>query len=788
MAFGLLLFGGMYFVIFSVSSVLIRDKQIASEAVLNVYKQQIEDIAAGKYWARISNISNIYEEYLTRWSENAIEKIPALWIHDVLPERTDDVSPDVTYLMIGDVNLSKEDIAESETNGRKTHFLDIDIGGDITAAAFSGNGQVAVIGGRSGAVFLNSNIGDDPTENGEDAWSKVDTTGFGDFEELTAAALSDDGKIGVIVGDKGTVSWINFASDTRPTENLGNDIGSSVTTAAPSGIGSSVTAAALSGNGQVAVIGGRSGAVFLNSNIGDDPTENGEDAWRKIDTGFGVSERLSEAALSDDGKIGLIVGDEGTAFWINFASDTRLTTQLTEKFGNNIIGSHGGSSVTAVALSGDGQVAVIGGVFGVVFLNSNIGDNPTENGEDAWRKIDTGFVGAAEWPVAAALSDNGKIGVIVGHRGTTFWINFASDTRLTTRPTENLDNLFGSRGIAAALSHDGEIGVSGQIRVAAYGTAGTAGLIKLTTNDGESWNYVSGEVLQQGLAAGAFGENGKIGAIGDRFGGVFLTTDGGKNWSPQTLYFGRDERMDVAAFNNELEFAIIGGDEGSIFVTKIPSTDANNGSWKWNSTTGDLPGRIEGIRRLYFYPYESNETQKSNVRDQDQSSSSGQSKAYAVIAETHEWNHYALINVPELVSAEKTYTPRLYQLILEDPIMKNAEIVDEIERRVSAANASSEGQVNFLLADEISPLLTRIVVVMILLFAAQHLIRLAQYNLRLAAFWDSRADALLLFRNFASRRSETFNQLVDSLAPDEYDFKHTRRTLGINPDAPGRSR
>ena len=65
----------------------------------------------------------------------------------------------------------------------------------------------------------------------------------------------------------------------------------------------------------------------------------------------------------------------------------------------------------------------------------------------------------------------------------------------------------------------------------------------------------------------------------------------------------------------------------------------------------------------------------------------------------------------------------------------------------------------------------RVVTLIALLLLVQILVRLHQYSLRLATFWDARADAVLLARSFACRSAETFDDLVDALAPDAYDFK-----------------
>ena len=59
----------------------------------------------------------------------------------------------------------------------------------------------------------------------------------------------------------------------------------------------------------------------------------------------------------------------------------------------------------------------------------------------------------------------------------------------------------------------------------------------------------------------------------------------------------------------------------------------------------------------------------------------------------------------------------------------------------------------------------------VLFFMVQILVRLYQYSLRLSAFWESRADAVLLARSFAGLKAERFDGLENALAPHAYDFK-----------------
>ena len=65
----------------------------------------------------------------------------------------------------------------------------------------------------------------------------------------------------------------------------------------------------------------------------------------------------------------------------------------------------------------------------------------------------------------------------------------------------------------------------------------------------------------------------------------------------------------------------------------------------------------------------------------------------------------------------------------------------------------------------------RIFTTIVLLFLTRILIQVYRYNMRLAAYWESRADAMLLFSTFAQEGVWGFDDLVNVLSPDHYDFK-----------------
>ena len=66
----------------------------------------------------------------------------------------------------------------------------------------------------------------------------------------------------------------------------------------------------------------------------------------------------------------------------------------------------------------------------------------------------------------------------------------------------------------------------------------------------------------------------------------------------------------------------------------------------------------------------------------------------------------------------------------------------------------------------------RIVTLIFAFFLVQVLVRLFQYCLRLSAFWDSQADAVLLAASFSNRKGNPgFDGLVSTLSPAVQDFK-----------------
>ena len=97
--------------------------------------------------------------------------------------------------------------------------------------------------------------------------------------------------------------------------------------------------------------------------------------------------------------------------------------------------------------------------------------------------------------------------------------------------------------------------------------------------------------------------------------------------------------------------------------------------------------------------------------------------------------------------------------------------------RAGGEDVKADGEESFLSRVLSDLTVMRIITLAIMFFLVQVLVRLYQYSLRLAAFWESRSDAILLAPSFADGKARTFEELVSAISPDSYDFKPGPRSF-----------
>ncbi len=284
-----------------------------------------------------------------------------------------------------------------------------------SSVALSADGNTALIGGFSddydvGAAWVFTRSGTTWTQQGPKL-TAADESGYGQFGY--SVALSADGNTALIGGFYEGVgvgaAWVFTRSGTTWTQQ-----GSKLTGAGESGDGYFGCSVALSADGNTALIGGfyegaGVGAAWVFTRSGTTWTQQGS---KLTDTGgaeewFGYS-----VALSGDGNTALIGGLYDTysnygigAAWVFTRSGTTWTQQGSKLTGTGESGE--GWFGDSVALSGDGNTALIGGrndndsvgaawAFGAPPLVSSVSPaSGTVNGGTPIRITGTNFVAGA---------------------------------------------------------------------------------------------------------------------------------------------------------------------------------------------------------------------------------------------------------------------------------------------------------------------------------------------------------------------------------------------------------
>ena len=128
------------------------------------------------------------------------------------------------------------------------------------------------------------------------------------------------------------------------------------------------TSVALSGDGNTAIVGGprdnsRAGAVWVYTRIGGVWTEQGT---KLVGTGaIGDALQGTSVALSDDGNTAIVGGEDDNggagAAWVYTRKDGVWTQPGAKLVGRGAVGA--AAQGVSVALSGDGNTAIVGGPF-----------------------------------------------------------------------------------------------------------------------------------------------------------------------------------------------------------------------------------------------------------------------------------------------------------------------------------------------------------------------------------------------------------------------------------------
>ena len=469
-----------------------------------------------------------------------------------------------------------------------------------------------------------------------------------------------------------------------------------------------VSIAVAGAGGHKGLIGGDMGSAFLTADRGGNWTRSG-------DLMLQADERLTAAALG--GMEGLVAGDKGS---VSITSDGGTTWHSLE------LGLQETEWITGAVLSADGHQGIIAGDQGSVFVRAD--------SASGWRKVDGDTLLEKTERIRELRAEGSRV-LVVGTEGSVFM----------------------SRDGGASWRQKHQLKRVGFARVLAWDEAGDLGLIVgeslvVTSNAGETWTAPLRMDLKEGdeISVAAFGRGGYA-LAGSSMGDLFGSLDGGRTWDRASdLSFKASERIVDGGFLGDGKNGWVVGDKGSVFVTR-------DGGKQWLSTNWEhaVDGRIEVV------------------------ANSGDGSTYLA---SHGGSVFMLGYYPTMGKWMDFPLEQIRQEMGRAPVVvRNSDIAEGIRTFIGVVAATgSEGEGDRVTRDMagtgIVALLNdltvrRTVMLIIVFFLVRLLVQLYHYDMRLSAFWDSRADAMVVAQSYAMSGTASFDELVGVLGPDAYDFK-----------------
>ena len=292
------------------------------------------------------------------------------------------------------------------------------------SAAVSGDGNTVIVGGYGdngnvGAAWVGTYTGGVWSQQGA---KLVGTGAVGTSLQGSSVALSADGNTAVVGGEfdnsgAGAV-WVYTRSYGEWSQQGAKLVGTGAVGLARQG-----HSVALSADGNTAVVGGyadngNTGAVWMYRRSGGVWSQQGA---KLVGTGaVGAAYQGTSVALSSDGNTAVVGGssdngDAGAA-WVYTRTGGVWSQQGAKLVGTGAVGK--ANQGFAVAVSADGNTAIVGGYAdngyaGAVWAYTRSGGVWSQ--QDA-KLVGTGAVGAASQGYSVAVSSDGNIAVVGGYK------------------------------------------------------------------------------------------------------------------------------------------------------------------------------------------------------------------------------------------------------------------------------------------------------------------------------------------------------------------------------------
>ena len=513
-------------------------------------------------------------------------------------------------------------------------------------------------------------------------------------------------------------------------------------------------------NGMNGIVVGDDGSVFS--------THDGGNIWEESKLDVANNFWVVEVWFSENGMNGIVVGDDDSAY----------VTQNGGKEWGNIQGLKSArfDGINLVKFSGNGMNGIVVGDDGSVFS--------TDDGGKKWEESKLDVV-ADFWVVEVWYSENSMKGIVVGDDGSVF----STDDGGKKWEESKLDVTDDFWVVETWFSENSMKGI----------VVGSDGTMFSTDDGGKKWEESKLDVTDVFWVDETwFSENGMNRLVVGSDGTMFSTDDGGKKWEESKLDVTDDFWVDETWFSENGMNGIVVGDDGSVFVTL-------NGGKEWDKSQGLESARFDGINLVEFSRdgqyriilddrgtvFVTNDGGKNwtatNLNEIDGNLKSLTimlpTRNHTVVAINDHGNAFILKNYSELMDWKSWPALKIRKFMQNDELLNNSKVYKDISEFLLSEfedenftltaktknKQPSTTENRRLYLDDLTVL--RSASLAILFFLAQLLTRFAQYNLRLASFWESRSLSIRLKSELSNNKSDTFDDLVYALAPDSYDFK-----------------
>ena len=488
-----------------------------------------------------------------------------------------------------------------------------------------------------------------------------------------------------------------------------------------------IKAITVDGEGKFGMVAGDEGSIWMTRDQGE--------TWSRQALELKEREYVRTIAVGREGMFGIVAVGDGSIWMTRNRGETwdKRTLELKDS-----------EFIKVMAIDEEGKLAMIAGDEGSVWITGDRGDT--------WSKRTFEFK-EREYVAAIAVGREGKFGIVVGDNGSAWMTRDRGETWNPLALEQTLGTETGIMGVALDLEE-------GRVVVLALRPH------LLITVGGSTRRDDTIPRLQMGdeVTEGVFSEDGSVGVFGLSSGSIWMLQERGRRLSRLALELRPREWLEAGVLSSDGKFGIVAGSSGSTWVTR-------DGVEGWTAVTLELKER-ERISEAFIF---------KGTRDGKGDSSSGVAFAgedgNIGIIETNGETRFVVKSYPQLRNWSTWSLTRVQDELRADNILRESDFF----RRVNEFSLSMGkelrgtygGNANSKLFGGMLDSLTilRISTLAVMFFFVQMLIRLYQYNLRLAAFWDSRADAILVAGSFVGEKTVRFDDLVEAMAPDAYDFK-----------------